>query len=144
MLLKLIMEKREQTKFPEFSVDSLKSGAFTNGISSWFNDSEPYREQLIECIMMIKSSLAMFISEDDFTFHAADEQDDMQQEFMDEDGVADNRNIDEYTNKLTAKEKTRIANAGIIVFGEKGNVRALMSYKGVEKYTEPYAEAVHH
>ena len=138
------LEKRELTKFPEFSVDSLKSGAFTNGISSWFNDSEPYREQLIEWSMMIKSSLAMFKSEDDFTFHAADEQDDMQQEFMDEDGVADNRNIDEYTNKLTAKEKTRIANAGIIVFGEKGNVRALMSYKGVEKYTEPYAEAVNH
>lgn len=37
------LEKRELAVFPEFSIDKLKSGAYTKAVSSWFSDSEPFR-----------------------------------------------------------------------------------------------------
>ncbi len=39
-------EQRSLAKFPEFSVDSLMNGEYTNGITEYFNDAVPYRDEL--------------------------------------------------------------------------------------------------
>lgn len=39
-------EKRELTPFPEFTVKALASGDYFEGISTWFSDTFPFREQL--------------------------------------------------------------------------------------------------
>lgn len=39
-----VIEKRELAKFPEFSVQSLLSGDYFDGISTWFSDTFPGRE----------------------------------------------------------------------------------------------------
>lgn len=41
------LEKRELAKFPTFTADKLLSGSFTKDISSWYSDTEPYREQFM-------------------------------------------------------------------------------------------------
>ena len=41
-------EKRELTKFPEFTVESFLSGEYTSQISLWFADTYPLREPMIQ------------------------------------------------------------------------------------------------
>lgn len=48
-------EKRELTKFPEFSVESLLDGSYFNGISTWYSDTFPFREMFINANSKIKS-----------------------------------------------------------------------------------------
>lgn len=38
------LEKRELATFPTLTLESLAKGTFTNSVSQWFSDSEPYRE----------------------------------------------------------------------------------------------------
>lgn len=40
-------EKRELTRFPEFSTESLMDGTYFSGIETWFADTFPFRETLI-------------------------------------------------------------------------------------------------
>ncbi|MBR4050101.1 MAG: hypothetical protein IKK09_06360 [Clostridia bacterium] len=48
-------EKRELTKFPEFSVQTLLDGSYFNGISTWYSDTFPFREMFINANSKIKS-----------------------------------------------------------------------------------------
>ena len=71
------LEKRELKQFPEFSWDRLADGSFTRDVSSWFSDSEPYRDQFMELSMYIKhltASPAVGDDEETVRFHASDDQ----------------------------------------------------------------------
>ena len=41
------LEKRELKTFPEYAFDKLKDGSYMTEISSWFSDSEPYRDKFM-------------------------------------------------------------------------------------------------
>lgn len=137
------LEKRELAKFPEYSSEKLADGTFTAAISTWFSDSEPYRDVFMELSMNIKNRLRIVDSEDNVTFHASS--DFKPAAAVDEeaeagtDGTAGD--IGDYENNLTADENAKIANAGIIVVGSGDKVRALMAYGGSSKSGGRYAEA---
>ena len=40
-------EKRELTKFPQFTISGFLSGDFTNEVSLWYSDTYPLREPMI-------------------------------------------------------------------------------------------------
>ncbi|HBL41006.1 MAG TPA: hypothetical protein DDY98_05325 [Ruminococcaceae bacterium] len=48
-------EKRELTKFPKFSFSALADGSYFNGISTWYADTFPWREMLLNADSKIKS-----------------------------------------------------------------------------------------
>ncbi len=48
-------EKRELTKFPEFSVQALLDGSYFDGISTWYADTFPFREAFISFNSKLKS-----------------------------------------------------------------------------------------
>lgn len=48
-------EKRELTKFPEFSASALLDGSYFDGISTWYADTFPFREAFITFNSKIKS-----------------------------------------------------------------------------------------
>ena len=48
-------EKRELTKFPEFSVESFLSGEWTSQVSLWFADTYPLREGMISANSSLQS-----------------------------------------------------------------------------------------
>ncbi len=48
-------EKRELTKFPEFSAAALLDGSYFDSISTWYADTFPFRETLISFNSKIKS-----------------------------------------------------------------------------------------
>ena len=59
------LEKRDLAAFPEFSWDKLFSGEYTKEISSWFSDSEPYRDTFMAWSMEFDQAKRLSIGEDD-------------------------------------------------------------------------------
>lgn len=133
------LEKRELASFPEFSWEKLASGQYTKEISSWYSDSQPYRDSFMALSMYIDDAMRLVTSEDNITIHITDSGSEGAEQ--EEIPAGDDRVIDEYQNNLTANENAKIANAGIIIVGSGENVRALMMYGGDEKGGKRYAEA---
>lgn len=132
------LEKRELKTFPEFTWDKLSSGKFTSEVSSWFSDSEPYRDILMTMSMHIKKAMSVSMpgDEESVVFHATD---DTEEGADSETFNADD--IEEYQNKLTADANAKITSKGIIVVGSGDKVRALMAYGGSSKGGVAYADA---
>ncbi len=133
------LEKRELATFPEFSTDKLLNGQFTAEVSSWFSDSEPYRDVLMTLSMMQKDALALRVGndEDEVTFHAS-------AEVPAEKTPGKSTTSDEdlpFQDTGLANENAKIANKGIIIVGKGEKARALMAYGGSGKSGTPYAEA---
>lgn len=122
------VEKRELTKFPEWSLDRLLDGSFTKDVSSWFSDSEPYRELFMTFSMKIKDKERLVLSEDNVTFHAAE---DMMGAMEGAEETEMEEELGEFSNHVSNDGKAKLANAGIIIVGSGSNVRALMAYGGV-------------
>lgn len=119
------LEQRDLAVFPEFSFSTLFSGDFTESVSSWFSDTEPYRDHFMKLSMDVKAARRMSFGEEQITFHAPDEEP-VQEEELAEDTT--------YVN-----ENAKLAHAGIIVCGKGDRLRAMMSfagYRGKGKYAE--------
>ena len=132
------LEKRELATLPEFSLDKLLTGKYTTELSAWYSDTEPYRDTLMLLSMDIKDKLRLNISnEEQITFHSSKDTPQPEEEVIEE----TERELGEYSNKVTADEKAKIANRGIVIVGSGENVRALMAFGGTEKGGTQYAEA---
>ena len=136
------LEKRELNKFPVFTADSLWAGLFTNAVSSWFSDSEPYRDHFMTLSMWLKDQQRLMLSDDNVTFHASTDAlpaaADSLAEATDSIGPLQ---VGEYEQHLGAEENAKIANAGIIIVGTGDKVRALMAYSGSATGCVGYAQA---
>jgi len=123
------LEKRDLKTFPEYSGISLFSGEFTSGISSWFSDSEPFRDSFMMISMRVKDVLTS--------------------PFMKEESVrltinTDNMGSEPVEAPLDVKEEPdtlcdvqavtlgdgvmKVAHAGILVLGKAPHARALMTF----------------
>lgn len=132
------LEKRELAAFPEYTDAALFSGEFTKKVSSWYSDSEPYRDVLMQLSMTLKDMIGIAPTEDNVRFHAAKPSvTPMDDEY---DDSAD-RNVGEFKNNITADDNAKIANAGIILVGKGDKVRALMAFGGSSKGGGQYSEA---
>ena len=133
------LEKRELAVFPDFSWEKLKAGTFTQEVSSWFNDTEPFRDAFMWLSMTVKSKERLVLSdEDNVTFHASDTESEPQpEEAPKADRVEDAK---EFENANMANENAKIAHAGIIIVGAGSNVRALMAYGGGAEGGTTYAD----
>lgn len=136
------LEKRELLHFPDFSWNCLKDGSFTQGVSNWFSDSEPFRDVFMRGSMELKSLMA-FKTKSEVTFHAAQEE---PSEIVEEvavpemASVGDQRSIEEFHNDVNANAK--MDNAGVIVVGSAPNARALMAFKNKKKGEKSFAKVV--
>ena len=140
------LEKRELATFPDFSWERLADGSYTRDISTWFSDSEPYRDKFMMLSMYIKDLEGIAPNEDNITFHASENGNVNENESEKDDEIgkneeSDSLSIDEYENHINADEIAKIANAGIIIVGKGDKVRALMAYGGTEKGCVGYAQA---
>ena len=123
------LEKRDLTAFPEFSMDKLTSGAFAKGVSSWFSDSEPYRDLFLAMSMQVKDWMRVSFSEEQITFHAsADAMTEGEDDALKGDGL-----VEGFDNSDISDGTAKIANAGILIVGKGDKVRALMAFGGSAK-----------
>lgn len=132
------LEKRELAKFPDFSPERLKSGEFTRDISSWFSDSEPYRDVFMALSMEVDNLMRMAFSEDNISFQAPTEPMPAEEHEKEEaETPADSTSSKEEEPLIEGTAK--IANAGIMIVGTGENVRALMAYGGSGKMGGEFA-----
>lgn len=138
------LEKRELATFPELTADKYWSGEYTDSLSAWFSDTEPFRDLIMELSMMEKDWLALRTGgEENVTFHAStdgagDPEMDMDMEEIEPEFDPDA--IAEYENNQTADDKAKVANHGIIIVGTGDKARALMAFGGSSKMGGGYAE----
>ena len=59
------LERRELTKRPMFSIEALASGDYTKGISSWYSDTEPFRDEFMTLSMQVRAMRALQIGAED-------------------------------------------------------------------------------
>lgn len=142
------LEKRELAVFPEFTTEKLFDGSFTSEVSSWFSDSEPFRDRFMWLSMQVKDLIRLNTGEESITFHAAEpDASDNLENIAELDELAEPEKLDSidndynYENHVTAEENAKIANAGIIIVGSGDHVRALMAYGGSGRGCTGYAEA---
>ena len=84
------LEQRELATFPEFSREALFSGNFTEAVSSWFSDTEPFRDRFMKVSMDVKAARRMSFNEEQIIFHAPEE--DVEEEIANEDTSYVNEN----------------------------------------------------
>ena len=141
------LEKRELAKFPELTTEKLINGSFTSEVSSWFSDSEPFRDRFMWLSMQVKDHIRLNTGEENVTFHAAEASPESTETMPDPEFVEETIAPEapaqpyNYENHVTADENAKIANAGIIIVGSDDKVRALMAYGGSAKGGTGYAKA---
>ena len=134
------LERRDLLRFPKFSWGSLRDGSFTQSVSNWFSDSEPFRDVLMRGSMELKSLMA-FKTQSAVTFHAAQEEPVAVVETPSEVNlVGDQRDIEEFHNHVDANAK--MESAGVIVVGNAPDARALMAFKNKNKGEKSFAKTV--
>lgn len=146
------LENRELAKRPTFSWEALFSGKLTRDISSWYSDSEPYRDSFLTLSMEFDRAKRLNIAkhgEEEVAFIAGDDNDEANAELnsvmgLAEDVAENNAEVvvDTIPSKPKAEEKAKIANHGIVLVGSEPNVRALMAYRGGPTACNAYAHMV--
>ena len=133
------LEKRDLLRFPNFSWQSLCDGSFTQNVSNWFSDSEPFRDVFMRGSMELKSQMA-FKTKSAVTFHAVQDEPVVAEVQLKVDELGNQRDIEEFHNNVNANAK--MENAGVIVVGNAPNARALMAFKNKNKGEESFAKVV--
>lgn len=143
------LERRELAKIPEFSTGKLADGTFASEISSWYSDTEPFREDLITMSMKLKKALAIVspFGDDDepLSFHA----DENSSDDLAPEETADDPSADIVGGEIQAKsegddedQSAHMRNKGIVVVGKAPHARALMAFGGTGSMGGGYASAI--
>ena len=153
-----VLEKRELNRFPSFTLDSLADGSYTAAISSWYSDTEPYRDTLMELSMQFRDLLGIRLGEQNIQYvsqeknaaveTAGEEQDPVvaaeKQEHAEaaEDSVKSVKAFEHVDAEGGIDDVAKVASSGIILVGSGENVRALMGFFGTERGGAKYAEVI--
>ena len=137
------LEKRDLATFPEFTTEKLFKGEFTDSVSKWFSDSEPFRDELMTLSMNVKDKIRLTVDEEEqITFIAADPAEnnaDASNAYATPEPTEEERAAGIEPEELAA-DNARIAHAGIVVVGTGDKVRAMMAFGGGPNSCLSYAE----
>lgn len=138
------LERRELAQFPEFSTEKLADGSFTSEVSSWFSDSQPYRDRFMMLSQTLKKYIGIDVPGDtaQVTFVAPDPEPEPEPEPDPMEIEKSNRDIADFDNNTNANGVAKIAHAGIVITGSEPNARALMAYGGAPEGGKAYADMV--
>ena len=114
-----LLEKRDLATFPQFSPERLADGSFTAEVSSWYSDSEPFREELMSMSMYLKHGIRLDTGSDNIVFHAAESagEETAAEEVPAEEPKETVEPEEVLPENPMAADKAKIANAGILIVG---------------------------
>lgn len=143
------LEKRDLAEFPDISnFEKIKKdpGKFTAEVSSWFSDTEPYRDEFMTMSMKIRGAMkADFRSEEEMVSFrpaetAATAAYDSQEEISNQSKDSDNPAMSAEESPAASDEdedindgKAKLGSSGTIIIGKGDKVRALMAFGGTPK-----------
>lgn len=155
------LEKRELAAFPTFGAEKLWSGRYAKDISTWFSDSEPYRDALMTLSMLFKDKLGLPKGEGQIKLHGVTLQstEETAEHLPPDDGRAEEQTPqvsdspapslqDDKADSPMVNDKgmdvedlAKVSDNGIIVLGRGDNVRAIMAFGGGRNVGSVYANA---
>lgn len=142
------LEKRDLQHFPSFTPDSLLDGSYTAAISSWYSDTEPYRDTLMYMSMQFRDMLGVRFGDGNIQYVASDTPAEAETITEEPDPVTDAdtvKSVKAFAPDTVAggiDDIAKVASSGIILVGSGENVRALMGFFGTERGGAKYAETV--
>lgn len=147
------VERRELKTAPDFSFSRLFDGSYTADVSSWFSDSQPFRDEFMTLSMAIKKKMALprGEGEEQFVFHqTGDVGADLMPGGMDETERQASvllqqqaeREIPEGDISVADGEESKMSKSGILIVGSGDKVRALMNFNGSPASGNPYVAMV--
>ena len=144
------LENREVAKCPEFSFESLFAGTYTRDVSSWYSDSEPYRDRFMTLSMEFDDAkrLRLGSAEEEVTFIEGDSEVTEEQPPLIDTVASETeaeKSAEEQSDSVAvaqpqAEQKAKITNHGIVIVGTQPNVRALTNYRGGPTACNAYAQ----
>ncbi|MDE6017365.1 MAG: hypothetical protein K2G85_00955 [Muribaculaceae bacterium] len=146
------LEKRDLADFPDVSdLEKIKKnpGKFTADVSTWFSDTEPFRDEFMTMSMKIRGAMKGDFRSDEETvsFRPADtantssvtdnnssEKGNQDSENVKDNSVEDSQtDIDDENDDDIEDGKAKLGSSGTIIIGKGDNVRALMAFGGTSK-----------
>ncbi len=148
------LEKRDLAEFPDISdIEKIKKdpAKFTSEVSSWFSDTEPYRDELMTMSMKIRGAMKGDFRSDEETVsfrpadsganpasEATDKKEDQQaSESIDSNEAAEAEPSTEAEDTEEDDDmndgKAKLGSSGTIIIGKGDKVRALMAFGGTAK-----------
>lgn len=134
------LERRELTKRPAFSFEALTSGEYTKGISSWYSDTEPFRDLFMTLSMQVHQWRALHIGaeEEQVTFVTGEQDPEIEPEAQAPTSVVDPIGPISPISPISPiesstpdfEDRAKITNNGIFIVGKAPNARAMMAYLG--------------
>lgn len=150
------LEKRELATFPIFDFDKLRTGQYTKEVSTWFSDSEPYRDRFMTLSLLFKDKLGLPKSETGVKLHGVTARpiEDLAEVHPEQETAVEEvapktdpslpeppKDVPQETSEDTNVEDiAKLSNNGIIVFGKGENVRAIMAFGGGRNVGSTYAK----
>lgn len=150
------LEKRELATFPIFDFDKLRTGQYTKEVSTWFSDSEPYRDRFMTLSLLFKDKLGLPKSETGVKLHGVTVRpmEDLAEVHPEQETAVEEvapktdpslpeppKDVPQETSEDTNVEDiAKLSNNGIIVFGKGENVRAIMAFGGGRNVGSTYAK----
>lgn len=150
------LEKRDLAELPDFrNIDKIKQdpAKFTAEVSSWFSDTEPYRDELMTMSMKIRGAMkADFRSEEETVSfrpaevavnNASEKSEKIDANPQEKDGATPNESV---ASESSEEEddiedgKAKLGSSGTIIIGKGDKVRALMAFGGTAKGGGGYVE----
>lgn len=140
------LEKRDLAEFPDISKYGDSPAGFTAAVSSWFSDTEPYRDQLMTLSMSIRGAMRGNImpEEEAVTFRPAAPLPEAHPDAVATSGSLPNQN--EATDSTSAPVSNiedgnaKLGDSGTIIVGKGDKVRALMAFGGTAKGGGAYVD----
>lgn len=143
------LEKRDLAELPDITdIEKIKKdpAKFTSEVSSWFSDTEPYRDELMTMSMKIRGAMKGDFRDEEETvsFRPAETASNTtpdakakSEENVKDSENSDNQNEDENSTDDEDDDiedgKAKLGSSGTIIIGKGENVRALMAFGGTAK-----------
>lgn len=149
-----LLEKRDLAEFPDITdIESIKKdpGKFTASISSWFSDTEPYRDELMTLSMNIRGVMKGDFRSEEETVSFRPAETAVAASISDKSDGSDNSEGSEisdnsesaYNGESPSPDdeedddlndgKAKLGSSGTIIIGKGDKVRALMAFGGNAK-----------
>lgn len=136
------LEKRELAKFPDISEYSDNIGQYPADISTWFSDSEPFRDTFLGLSMTLRGGMGMHFGSPDEVVrmkNIAASDDAITGDIADE-GMLEDEDLTAAGNPL-ADASAKKANK-VIVIGSGKDVRAVSAFRASPGMADPYIEVI--
>ena len=137
------LEKRELQRFPSFSRDALADGSFTAAVSSWYSDTEPFRDTLMEWGMLFRHWEGLHLGGPQIEFLPAGEPlGEAERSEAAQDSLKPVNAAAYVEVEGGAADIAKVPDTGIILVGSGDSLRALIGFFGTEAGGEKYAATV--